>query len=625
MTLASLSFLLGPNGAGKTAALHALARMFAFDPALRRFRLSDFHCPATGPTEPEGAPQQLWIEAQFEFPELGDDDGTYATIPGNFAHMALEQADGLPRLRIRLTAEVDTDAEIEESIVFVTEVDASEEPTKTIQMSRHDRAMIQVHYLPARRDPGDHISFAANSLLGRVLRSTTWHGERTTVAGLTQQISEVLAAHPAISGIGSQLGANWGSLHRGSHFANPIVSFERNEIESLLRHLTIGFGPGHGEPQVDFTRLSDGQQSLLYISLVLSVQAIGRKVLSEGLDGFDVDKLRPPVFTLVAVEEPENSLSPHYLGRVLTQLEAFSGHQDAQVVVATHSPALLRRVPPETIRYLRLDAEQCTVITTIQMPAVADIAYKFVREAVLAYPELYFSRLVVLGEGDSEEVVLPRFLAARGLLADQSSVSVVPLGGRHVNHFWRLLHGLAIPYVTLLDLDLGRNQGGWGRIRYAAQQLLDFPTIESDLSAAHISGLPGWDDPTNLCSTAEGQKWITFLESAGVFFSAPLDLDYSMLVQFPLAYGVEEGELEAADAEVVRGVLGKVHGPVGVYDADEQRYFDAYRSRFKVKSKPAAHLAALSALTDADLNAKIPGPLDRIIAAVSTRLAELPE
>ena len=41
------------------------------------------------------------------------------------------------------------------------------------------------------------------------------------------------------------------------------------------------------------------------------------------------------------------------------------------------------------------------------------------------------------------------------------SVCVVPLGGRHVNHFWRLLERLEIPYVTLLDLDSGRFQGGW--------------------------------------------------------------------------------------------------------------------------------------------------------------------
>jgi putative ATP-dependent endonuclease of OLD family len=77
----------------------------------------------------------------------------------------------------------------------------------------------------------------------------------------------------------------------------------------------------------------------------------------------------------------------------------------------------------------------------------------------------------VLGEGDSEQVVLPRLLAAAGIAEDDASLSVVPLGGRHVNHFWRLLNELQIPHATLLDLDADRYHGGWGRVRNALKQI----------------------------------------------------------------------------------------------------------------------------------------------------------
>jgi putative ATP-dependent endonuclease of the OLD family len=83
-------------------------------------------------------------------------------------------------------------------------------------------------------------------------------------------------------------------------------------------------------------------------------------------------------------------------------LRGFSRDCDAQVVVATHSPSVVRRVPAESIRHLRLDASRQTVVTTIQLPPESADAFKFVREAVEAFPELYFARLVVLGEGDSE-------------------------------------------------------------------------------------------------------------------------------------------------------------------------------------------------------------------------------
>lgn len=151
---------------------------------------------------------------------------------------------------------------------------------------------------------------------------------------------------------------------------------------------------------------------MLYLSLVLSSQAIGRSVLAGKDESFEPEKLRPPVFTLIALEEPENSLSPHYLGRIVSALSSMTKSEDAQALIATHAPSMLRRVEPEHIRYLRLTEARQTKITTILLPSRTDVAHKFVREAVQAFPEIYFSRLVVLGEGDSEELVLPRIFGA---------------------------------------------------------------------------------------------------------------------------------------------------------------------------------------------------------------------
>ena len=170
---------------------------------------------------------------------------------------------------------------------------------------------------------------------------------------------------------------------------------------------------------------------------------------------------------------------------------------------------MLKRVAPEHIRYLRLNKDRETVVTSIVMPAATDEAYKFVREAVQAFPELYFSRLVILGEGDSEEIVLPRLLQAKGIVEDDASISVAPLGGRHVNHFWRLLHGLGIPYITLLDLDLGRYQGGWGRIRYAVQQLRKFKPKRA--LTQQMANLPERDNDQPLLTSEHGSRWIKLL------------------------------------------------------------------------------------------------------------------
>lgn len=149
----AMTFLLGPNGSGKTAVLQALARLFGFDPSLRRIRKTDFHVTPADLASGDVGPLTLWIEAQFEFDELKELKGKHATIPGHFAHMRLASAAGVPRVRFRLTADMDEEGEIEETLHYVVEVDKDDEPVKMVAVQKHDRNAIQVHYMPARRDP----------------------------------------------------------------------------------------------------------------------------------------------------------------------------------------------------------------------------------------------------------------------------------------------------------------------------------------------------------------------------------------------------------------------------------------------------------------------------------------
>ncbi|RDU97845.1 ATP-dependent nuclease [Trinickia dinghuensis] len=614
LTFNDITYLIGPNGSCKTAALQALCRLFAFDPSLRRIQRSDFHVPYDEDAVPDE--RQLWIEADFVFPEL-DEDGENSTVAPHFSHMRLDTADGLPRVRYRLSATMGVDGDIEETLVYVLDLNGDGSPLTTAQVPRAERNHVQVHYLPARRDPAEHIAYSTSALLGRMLRAVNWENEREEVKGFTDQISESLAANPSIAALSESLKTTWGTLHKGSFFADPHITFVASEIEALLRHLSVSFSPGHDEELVDFSRLSDGQKSMLYLSLVLSAQSIGRAVLAGEDDSFDPDKLRPPVFTIVALEEPENSLSPHYLGRIVNALVAMTGNEDAQALIATHAPSMLRRVDPQHIRYLRLTDERTTKITRIRMPKKTDEAHKFVREAVQAYPEIYFSRLVILGEGDSEEIVLPRILRAKGVPVDESAVTVAPLGGRHVNHFWRLLSALEIPHLTLLDLDVARYQGGWGRFKYANDQLSEYRA--KDVLPENY-GIPKWNSDKN--KVRKYPWYIEALEARGVFFSFPMDLDFAMLLSYPDEYGVESNP---PSEPTIKAVLGDSHHDASQYNANELGLFGTYHKRFKLGSKPAAHIDALAQLSDEELLADMPESLSRLADAVIAKLEELPE
>jgi len=614
ISLEDISYLIGPNGSGKTSTLQAISRLFCFDPSLRRIQKSDFHI---DPNEEIPPPQrELWIEANFSFPELLE-VGDHSTIPEFFNQMRLDQEEEIPRVRYRLIASMGIDGDIEENLYYILGVDENNEPINKTLVPRSDRNRIQAHYLPARRDPSNHISFGTNALLGRLLRAINWTSERADINSLSEQINTCITGNLSISSLCTKLDESWKYLHTGKFFTNPKISFGNSEIEALLKHMSISFSPGHGETNVDYSRLSDGRKSMLYLSLVLSSITLNRAAISGEETAFDIDKLNPPVFSLILIEEPENSLSPHYLGRISNILKKLLG-KDTQALIATHAPSILRRVDPEKIRYLRLDStSRSTTVKTIILPTKSDEAHKFVREAVQAFPEVYFARLIVLGEGDSEEIVLPKLFEALDLPVDESAICIAPLGGRHVNHFWRLLATLKIPYVTLLDLDVARYQGGWGRIKYINDQ---FSLYNNSLMLPSNYFIPNWKDEKQLVRNYDIYR--VELEKRNVFFSSPLDLDFSMLKAFPEAYKVSK---ETPDEKTIKSVLGKSYFNSSQYSDEEKELFDTYHSHFKVGSKPAARIDGLSNINDEDLKSNMPQAYKDLATKVKEMLERIPE
>jgi putative ATP-dependent endonuclease of OLD family len=265
------------------------------------------------------------------------------------------------------------------------------------------------------------------------------------------------------------------------------------------------------------------------------------------------------------------------------------------------------------------------------MPTGIDEAAKFVRGAMLAYPELYFARFVLLVEGDSERIVLPRLAEALDLLIDPAFVAIVPLGGRHVQHFWRLLTHLGIPHATLLDLDLGRSGGGFGRVKTAIEKLIEFGVPKANLlkieggmlSDADFAKMHTWQD-------ADDRKllkgWVDCLKPHAVYFSAPLDLDLAMIAAFPDAYEAvipKGGGPKMAIDKAAEVVLGTAGPGLALYTGPYKDYPDllpAYRYHFITNSKPATHLAALTHIKTKALREDMPPLLAELLKHIAKYL-----
>lgn len=613
-----LTALLGVNASGKTAALQGLLRLFSVVADQREIRVEDFHVPQD---EIElAAARTLRVDTVFAFPELdAEEEGADAVaVPEFFAQMAAD-SEGQLKMRIVLDATWTADGsargliEDQRRIAFTFDDDFGDQ---CIDLRASDRNRIQAVYVPATRNGGLQVN---SFLRGRLWRASVWSEDfRDHITGAADELSTNFKTEAVVATVTEAITSRWQELHYLSTEQNPTFEPITRDMTVLVSNAEMLFEPtavGRTRPAKE---LSDGQQSLLHIALTAATLDLESEIASgKHDDKFDVTSTTLPTLTLLAIEEPENNLSPYFLSRVVEQLVAVTGSGRAQALISSHSASVMSRIPPDRVRHFRIDeTSKSTAVSRILLPDDETAAGKYLREAVQAHPELYFARFVVLGEGTSEELVIPKLAAARGLHIDQSFVAMVPLGGRHTNHFWRLLNQLNIPHATLLDLDYGRDGGGEGRIRDACNRLIEFDRSPFDGSAA-ISDFTEVADIKAL-STDQLKAWMDHLEKWDVYFSAPLDLDMLLLDHYKDAYTdhLEDGKTGPRSKGDPRdAVLGDPSDRPDTKLWGQEKFLENlrwYRYLFLSNSKPSTHLRALSFVPQEEL-AKPPPRLNRLL------------
>lgn len=622
-----LTTFVGVNGAGKTALMQAMQRLFGVTGEQRRLRRQDFHVPSNELDPP--LQRNFVLEAIIAFPELDADGMGGAAIPEFFHQMAADEAGKL-KCRLRLEATWSDDGSLDGTIeqkYWAVRTFGQFADADCTELKAADRGRIQMIYVPATRDGASQVTAF---LRGRLWRAINWsQGVRDTFTDAGTTLNGAFAGEPAVDVIAAAVTRRWQEVHTAGTDTTPIFRPIDLRFQQFIRKVEVVFRPDEAGRERALDDLSDGQRSLFHLSMTAATLDVEAGIVADpAAAGFQAGGVPLPALTLIAVEEPENNLAPFYLSRIIRQIQDLTKEPSAQAVVSSHSPSILARIDPTQVRHFRLDPHDRTArIRPISLPAGEEEASKFIREAVRTYPELYFARFVVLGEGASEEVVLPRLAEAMNLDIDRSFVAVVPLGGRHVNHLWRLLTDLDIPYATLLDLDWGRAGGGWGRIKTTCTQLLANNVTPQaifgqqlnpqgpDANLAAFDALPVGD-------FANIAQWVQWLRQFNVFFCTPLDLDYSMLKAFPPAYQIVDLGRQGPSplGEPRTAVLGD-DGLPQLYLADQDALMRWYRYLFLGRGKPSTHVRVLSAQDPVALAAGAPEELRALLTSIVARLA----
>ncbi|WP_433291509.1 ATP-dependent nuclease [Pseudonocardia sp. CA-142604] len=619
----SLTAFVGANGTGKTAAMQALLRVFGNNSKLREIRRSDFYSsPTSNSARTPGTTRKLTIEVHLAFPELADGNGGKATVPAFYNQISCAH-DGRVACRIRLEADLLEDGDqgqIDSKLHAITTFTQEIPEDARIPIGAADRSFIQVVYVPASRDA---ITQVDALLRGRLWRAIKWSDEvKTTLESTGKTLNDAFGKETGVSAFVTAMGTRWKQVHAANTDSTLSVQPLDVRLDQFVRNVGFHFQPNEEGGSREVAELSDGQRSLFHLAVTAATIDIEHKIATSPNSGFNTALLPLPALTVVAVEEPENNLSPFYLSRIVDQLQDLTTRTSAQALISSHSASVISRIDPKQVRHFRLESPQRALVRQIPIPDEPGEASKFVREAVMTYPELYFATFVVLGEGSSEEVVLPRLGQAMGVSIDRSFIAIVPLGGRHVKHLWKLLNALGIPHATLLDLDLGRFGAGSGRVRNVVDELINNGMRAEDiyqpglLSQAALAATA----PTEAGYRALLEAWLLHLRKFNVFFSAPLDLDMSMLTAFHDEYASVEGRGPSTQGDAKEAVLGKGYEGRGAHDDLD---YPMYRYLFLGRGKPVTHVRTLVRMDDSRIAAAAPEELRALINTIIKR-ASLP-
>ena len=252
--------------------------------------------------------------------------------------------------------------------------------------TREDKRHCGYLYLRPNRTGTRALSLQRGSLLDTIIRLesdteiTLWDMLRNDLAGVDlapdgSKLASILA------GVESRIGHFMSLGHGGDNIQTYASDLTRVNIREVLR-VFIASNPGNFP--VPFNRLSTGSLNLIVFALLTYIA-----------------ELKGDTSVIFAIEEPEIALPPHSQRRLVD----FATSRMGQAIVTSHSPYVIERFEPESIRVLQRDASGTLSGGPVTLPD--GFKAKRYRENRRQFAEAVLARAVLIVEGATEASLIP--------------------------------------------------------------------------------------------------------------------------------------------------------------------------------------------------------------------------
>lgn len=295
---------------------------------------------------------------------------------------------------------------------------------------------IPFFYIDAKRDIVEDIKLKS-SYIGRLLSNLNYSEEDIdSLEGLISKLnkdavdkSDVLRIiQESLSEINSTIDKKGGV---------DITPFAK-KIRDLNKSMSIHYGEDDNSFTMDFYGMGTRSWSSL---LTLKAFINYSKHLS--------DKELFSFYPILAIEEPESHLHPNAQKKLYSQMDSICG----QKIISTHSPYIVASAKIEEIRVLNKKGENINQGTLDISNLTLEDIRKLNQKVISLRGEIFFSKILVFFEGETEEQALPIFAEKYfGCPACELGINFIGVGGAGAYlPFIRFAKSYNIPWFIFSD------------------------------------------------------------------------------------------------------------------------------------------------------------------------------